>query len=313
MNQSAAPSELRKLDDVMLAMDIVDTLRHREKLIDRELSVEARKDKLVARLKEIYAEQGIEVPERILADGVMALEEKRFQYQPPENTFSVRLARCYIGRKRWLAPVGVIVGLAAFITMAWEFGFEAPREARLEDARVEISETIPANLAAARDQALALAETENARTQIETLYQDGTLAASNGDRSGALAAQSALGRIENSLSQDLTIRIVSGAGENSGVFRTHADNPGVRNYYLVVEAVDSRGRAQPVEIVSEEDRQRAWADRWAVRVPERVFNDVAADKQDDQIIQNAVVGEKPRGALNPQYSIETPGGSILEW
>ena len=65
--------EPRKLDDVMMAMDVVDTLRHRTRIVDMELNESAREEQLVARLKEIYGAQGIEVPDRILKDGVKAL------------------------------------------------------------------------------------------------------------------------------------------------------------------------------------------------------------------------------------------------
>ena len=60
----------QKLDDVLLAMDVVDTLRHREQLVARELDEEGREEELLQRLKDIYEAQGIEVPERILKDGV---------------------------------------------------------------------------------------------------------------------------------------------------------------------------------------------------------------------------------------------------
>ncbi|MCU0732029.1 MAG: DUF6384 family protein, partial [Hyphomonas sp.] len=53
--------------------------------------------------------------------------------------------------------------------------------------------------------------------------------------------------------------------------------------------------------------------RWGQRVSEAVFNGVAADKGDDQIIQNSVIGQKTVGYLSPQYTVETPGGAILEW
>ncbi len=38
----ALPEEPRKLDDVMLAMDVVDTLRHRTRIVDMELNESAR-------------------------------------------------------------------------------------------------------------------------------------------------------------------------------------------------------------------------------------------------------------------------------
>ena len=49
-----------------------------------------------------------------------------------------------------------------------------------------------------------------------------------------------------------------------------------------------------------------------MRVSEETFNAVAADKADDQIIQHAEIGRKPKGALAPVYEIDA-GGAILEW
>jgi hypothetical protein len=68
-----------------------------------------------------------------------------------------------------------------------------------------------------------------------------------------------------------------------------------------------------VPVTSEEDRRSDRVSRWGQRVSEDVFNGVAADKGDDQIIQNAVIGQKAAGYLSPQYTVETPGGAILEW
>ena len=297
----------------MLAMDIVDTLRHREKIIDRELSAEAREEKLIGRLKDIYAAQGIDVPERILADGVKALEEKRFHYEPPQNTFAVKLAKFYIARDRWLKPVAAIIGVAAFATAAWEFGVEAPREAKAAQTQIELTQTLPDNLQTARDAALAVANTDTARARIETAYQDGIFAIREGDATAARTATDDMAWLQSTLEKELSIRVVSRPGEHSGVFRVHDDDPSLRNYYLIVEAVDARGRTHALEIASEEDRTTKRTESWGVRVPEGAFNAIAADKQDDQIIQNAIVGEKPKGALLPAYSIETAGGAILEW
>ena len=70
----------RPLDDVMLAMDVVDTLRHRSQMVERELSQDGRDDALKERLRKIYASQGIDVPDHVIAEGVRALKEDRFVY-----------------------------------------------------------------------------------------------------------------------------------------------------------------------------------------------------------------------------------------
>ena len=46
---------------------------------------------------------------------------------------------------------------------------------------------------------------------------------------------------------------------------------------------------------------------------EATFERVAADKRDDGINQNAVVGEKRRGELEVEYTVPATGGAITEW
>ncbi len=305
--------EPQSFDDVMLAMDVVDTLRHRERVVDRELRAEAREEALVERLRVIYKNQGIDVPDRILRDGVKALEEKRFVYEPPADGLGVRLAKLYIARDRWLKPLGLVLGLAALIAAGYHFGVDAPRQQRIRAEQILLTQTLPENLEQAREKALALAETEEARAVVETAYRDGTAALADADAAAGERALAALREIGVDLSKALSIRVVSRPGEMSGVFRIPEDTPGVRSYYLIVEAVDARGRPQPLTIASEEDQKTRRVEKWGVRVPEAVFNRVSADKQDDQIIQNAEVGVKAQGRLAPEYAIETNGGAIVEW
>ncbi len=309
----AAADKPQSLDDVMLAMDIVDTLRHRDLVLAKELGGAERKDALIKRLKEIYRAQGIEVSDSILEDGVRALEEQRFTYDPPKNSLAVRLARFYINRGRWGPPLFFIAGSALFLTAAFEFGFERPREAQAERARIELAVTLPKEIAAARDEALALADTDEARARIEISRRDGVAAAKSGDAKTARAAIGELEFLSGVLAADLTIRVLSRPDEYSGVFRIPDAAPDARNYYLIVEAVDAKGRAHPLEIASEEDRKTERADIWGVRVSEATFNAIAADKADDQILQHADIGRKPKGALAPVYDIATAGGAILDW
>ena len=74
-----------KLDDIMLAMDVVDTLRHEREMIASDMNAGERREDLINRLRGIYNAQGISVPDDVLMDGVMALEEERFAYHPPKR------------------------------------------------------------------------------------------------------------------------------------------------------------------------------------------------------------------------------------
>jgi hypothetical protein len=64
---------------------------------------------------------------------------------------------------------------------------------------------------------------------------------------------------------------------------------------------------------SEQDGTARVVKQWGLHVDKQDYDRVAADKRDDGIIQNDVVGVKRRGELEPQYSVETTGGAILEW
>src|SRR5688572_9253716 len=120
---AAAPEEApdkAPLDELMLAMDVVDTLRHRDRLIARELSAEDREEQLKERLREIYAGQGIEVSDEVIAQGVRALREDRFVYQPPEPGLGRTLAELYVKRDRWGKWVGGTVAAIAAVLVVYQ-------------------------------------------------------------------------------------------------------------------------------------------------------------------------------------------------
>ena len=127
----AQATEKHPLDEVMLAMDVVDTLRHRALLVERELHAEDRDQKLLERLRELYAAQGIEVPEHVLQEGVRALREDRFTYKPPAPGLGVTLARLYIHRARWGKGLLAMVALVAVIWGGYRLFVSGPQARRL--------------------------------------------------------------------------------------------------------------------------------------------------------------------------------------
>lgn len=316
MSTPAAPAirDRNNLDDVLLAMDVVDTLRHREQLVLSELDAGAREAALLGRLKEIYAAQGIDVPEQILKEGVKALEERRFIYEPPKPSIAVTLAKIYIARGRWMAPLILAVIALGSLGAAWHLGVALPEQEQAEAARVELAQTLPSETGRLHGEVTALALEETARLRADALKADADRAIAAGDVEAARAARDGLALLQQDLAVVYDVRVVYGPGEaRSGVFRIPEDVPGGRNYYLIVEAVHPAGRLVEVPVSSEEDRRSDRVTRWGQRVSEAVFQSVADDKGDDQIIQNSVIGRKLQGYLSPQYTVETPGGAILEW
>jgi len=309
----AAPSKT-PLDDVMIAMDVVDTLRHDRSLVERELNDEARRKDLIDRLRKIYSGQGIEVPDRILEEGVRALEENRFTYKPPDpNTLSTRLAKLYVTRGSWgRYVVGLAAGLAAFFLVNY-LVFERPQQLKAEAEQHELTELIPARVQKLVDDIRSEASDGLVATRAEAVAKTGLNAASSGDLAAARKSEQQLKDTLEQLRAAYEIRIVNREGDVTGLWRIPKANPDTYNFYLVVEAIDANGKRVPQLITNEETGKRERVETWAVRVNRPVLVSVKADKDDDGIIQNNIAGRKLRGELDPQWSIEVQDGAITRW
>jgi Family of unknown function (DUF6384) len=405
------------LDEVMLAMDIVDTLRHDRSTVDRELDAETRDEVLIERIKQIYAGQGIEVTDDLIRKGVEALKQDRFAYVPPKPSFALRMAQVYVDRWKWFKRTAITSALVSGGWVAYQLPQQwqdsrayAAYENRVEElgtrvdrfdqrlARVkhwhdvqkaadepvraaiarlvdEVDSTLKFTIAQRADLAAIAAvdadrfakqaqETESAISHdlavlggmeaalnlteqkssaadrlnalaarfrsAATVLADAALkpadqAIVNGVRQQAEAALRAgdallaeasmqrLDQIAAQLSQVYELRIVSQAGVKSGVWRYPVDNPKGRNYYLVVEAISESGLVLSLPIRNEETQKIEQVNRYAVRVPESVYESVKADKRDNGLIDDGLVGTKRRGELEVDFKMPINGGYITEW
>jgi hypothetical protein len=301
MTTTAAPRQGAPLDDVMLAMDVVDTLRQRRQIVEHELDEPSRAQDLIGRLRRIYAAQGIEVPDRILAQGVAALADERFVHRPAPPSTATTLARIYVARGRWGPLVAAALAIVVLALGAYRVQVAGPRQ------------SLPGELDAARAAAMQVAADPRAVQQAGALYAGGAAALSQRDYAGARAAVNGLEDLRATLQQSYTVRIVNRPGQASGVWRVPDVNPSARNYYLIVEAVGADGSAATATIRNEETGTSEAVRTWGLRVDEATFQAVARDKQDDGIIQNDVVGEKRAGTLAPAYRIATTGATITRW
>ena len=97
-----------------------------------------------------------------------------------------------------------------------------------------------------------------------------------------------------------------------GIWRYHTELEGVRNYYLRVQAIAAGGQRLEVAIRNEEDGATARVMEWAERVPKEVYDRIAADKQDNGLIDDDDFGFKRRGFLTAERNYENLG-QITEW
>ena len=311
--QTTPVVEDAKLDDLMLAMDVVDTLRHDQRLVEKELAAGYSDEALIERLRELYKGQGIDVSDDVLVEGVKALREKRFTYAGSQPGLGRTLAMMWIDRSR--LGKFLLLGLLA-ISGAWAANYyfvTRPQQIAQTQAREEISETLPKALQSTYDDIVGEAKVDEAKTYAAQLLADGKNALAHNDAEAARKAASDMQSFLKELRADFTLKIVNRPGEASGVWRKPEINPQGRNDYLIVEAVTSDGRVLPRAIKSEETGVTSTVTKWGVRVSRDVYQRVLADKRQDGIISETVVGEKRRGYLDIDYKMPVLGGTITKW
>ena len=309
----AAEPKPATLDDVMIAMDVVDTVRHRDDLVRRELNETGRESELIERLKEIYRQQGIEVPDAVLAEGVKALKESRFTYTPPPKGWKRSLLTLWVRRGRYGTVAAVV--LTALLGSCGLQYYNVTRPALIAEqkTRVELTETLPKAIRQAHEDVLKAATDPAIKPRADQLLADGERAIRDKDRAAMITSGDALRALRDDVAREYTLTIVSRPGETSGVWRKPPKGGPGRNYYLIVEPIGPDGGRQRVAVRDEETGKTETVDKFAVRVPQATFDAVAADKGDDGIIQKNKFAHKRRGALTVDYDMPFEGGMITRW
>ena len=312
---TAAPEHLHQfLDDELLILDIANTLEFDPKVSRKHLTSETNRREIIQRLEGIYQAQDIDISEEIILSGIAAYEDRKFEITPHKKGASTRLARLYINRRKWLPLFYTLLFIFGSVAAINYVGFVRPQQ--IENKRVQtlLGKTLPEQLSESHEHAVSIAATDALTARADNLLALGQDAIAAKDIAKAEKLTSELSQFAHDLNQTYQLRIVSRPGEYSGVFRINQDGDReVRNYYLIVEAIGADGEPIEVLINSEEDQAALRTKIWGLRVPESVFNRVAADKADDQIIQNAIIASKSRGHIDPEFSIQTSGGYILDW
>lgn len=168
------------LSETILAMDVVDTIRHDDRMREFELADEDRQKAAIERLRNAYAAQGDVVTDDVLKRALSKLNEDRFIHKamalgPKRLFWKAFVRRGHIARNTAIALAATVVvcagwswGYDQFITqprLATERRLEAERklevERTLEAERklvMQIDEVIPRDLAAAVEYAEGFAK-----------------------------------------------------------------------------------------------------------------------------------------------------------
>lgn len=300
------------LDDLMMAMDVVDTLRHEEGQVTKELKADQRDEAMVERLRRVYASQGIDVPDHILKAGVEDLKRDRFVYAPPSAGFQRTLAMVYISRGTWSKWLAAAAGVLIVVIAAWYFLVSLPQQ-RAEAELLARLQALPGTYSELVSRIDGLTEDEATRAEANRLADDGELALQDGNNEKAFKAETNLRALSAQLQEVFKVQIISREGVPTGIERIPEANEDAQNYYIVVEAVDPDGNILQREILSEENSTVETVDKWGQRVSEAIYVAVRRDKMEDGIVQKGTLGEKLRGEREIKWRTGVQDGAITQW
>jgi hypothetical protein len=310
MTGPASPAEERPastdMRSLLLAMDSVDQLRAEHTELQQYANADDAKAQLRQRLAQLYAGQGIAVSDEILDAGVDAHFDQRFVYTPPRGP-AVWLARLWIARAKAAAIAAILATIAAITGTTYYFSVAAPRAAQahiVEDAPRRADELLQFGLA-----------THPAGADLDALNAAAArvheLAATHAPTAALRDALQNLDDTVQLLTQDATLVVVS------GFRRPTPGDTALSNHYLVIEAQDASGHPLAMPVRSERSGAIERVTRFGVRVPQTVYEHFRSEKKQSGAIDDAVVGRKPRGALQPQFQLDgvesTPQGYLTQW
>ena len=132
-------------------------------------------------------------------------------------------------RARWGRAVGFALAALVLAGGGWWFGVHLPAERTRIAEQQELKEGLPRALQAEYDRVLAATSLPGPRDRAARLLTEGRAAAGAGALGDARARLAGLQELQRNLAQEFQIRIVSRAGEQSGVWRVPQANPRARN------------------------------------------------------------------------------------
>jgi hypothetical protein len=299
---SAAAEDAAPFSEMMLIMDLADTIEHDPTLADDP-----------TRLRAAYAGEGLAVPDNLLAAGIEAFRQRRFAHVQPPGGAAVTLARLYVGRRRWLPAVRALTLMFLISFGGYFFVYKPFRDGQLEQARIELAQTMPAQMDALYSAIFDETKVQQAANDAGALRDRGKAAAQKGDRAGAEAAISAMTALRDTLRAEYQLTIVDRPGAKWGFWSIPQDNTDETNYYLVVEARTPEAKVLSLPIRNEPTGKFETVAIWGIRVPEAVYRSVEADKSSDGIIQRPLVGVKQFGFLDVDFVVQVLGGTVTRW
>ena len=290
-------------------MDVVDTLRHRQDLVARELDGEAREKQLIDKLREIYHQQGIEVPDAHPQGRRRGARREPLRlYAAQARLRQTRWRGSMSARKRWGCRRRVALCADARHRARRLFPRLRPYQAAQAEAGADRAGRERCRRRWMRSTRRSSRRPRCSRPSTRPTDRR-TAARPLPPKAIATAAEQAIA--------DLDRPCATRCGRNisSASSTARACNPGSGPSPRSIPRppTTTRGRgprpdgeALSLPILNEENRPDRDGRLWGVRVPEVGLRSVEADKRDDGIIQRNIVGVKQYGFLEIDYTDAGP-------
>ena len=319
------------MHDMLRIMDVASALRRERETAVSQLDADAAKARLRERLLATAHAAGEPVTPAEVDAAIERYFAQQHVYADPPPSLRRLAAHLWVAR----VPVLVLLGLAALATaagVAAARAFADPEVPRSTPGLAPAPEPQPAPTPApapAPDPAAAAAELarawqafertvaattkaaadDAARERVRGIASAGEIAHAGGRLEALLAAQRDLEALAARLAETYAVRIVSRPGEDSGVERRHSGR--TSGLYLVVEAVDDRGRVLARPIRDAEGGATRTVRKWGEQVSERVWDRIVADKTADGVVDEAEFARKVRGRLDETIVLDDGTGRPL--
>ena len=289
--------------EVLRVMDAAQVIHERQAALQEHEAFD--REATIRDIQLMYEELGDLVDGRTIEKALDEYLSQRYAFNPGPPGIRRNLAMLYI-KRGWVAT-RVLLPTAAVATLVWGgFAIVETRQQQVlerEAARFVTLETDVGRLHAA---VLAAAAEDLARERAADLNRRAESQIAARDVRGLAETTQRYRDLQALVSAEYSI-VVTG-----GVWRYRNNNRDTRNHYLVVQALDPTGQPVRVPVRNEENGTTRTVLEWGERVPQEVYDRVAADKQDNGIIDDEEFGFKRRGFITAERRYPDVG-QITEW
>ena len=289
--------------EMLRVMDAAQVIHERRAALDEHEGFD--REATIREIQVMYEELGDLVDAETIEKALDEYLTQRYAFTPAPGGLRRNLALLYI-RRGWVAT-RVILPTAAAATLVWGgFAYVEGRAQRIQEREAAALVTLETDIDRLHDAVLGLAAEDLVRQRAELLSQEAAAQIAAGNTDALRTTADRLQNLHDLVAAEYRIEVTG------GTWRVHDSNPNIRNHYLLVRALDADGNTSTVPVRNEETGATRRVSEWGERVPQEIYDRVAADKQDNGIIDDEEFGFKPRGFITAERR-HPDVGQITEW